>query len=118
MFRFAMNLTDAIDHGCFAGRYGIEEDTDFSRLRAEGLQRKHPGFVPHLNKEWTEADVEYNRLENELVFRWENQTPRSVGEAIALVREAFFYPPVRVWLGEEEFILADTRQDDLVARHS
>ena len=117
MFRFSMDITDAIEHGGFAPRYGIVEDRDFSQRRAEAFARRHPGFIPHSHAVWTAADVEYDCLENEMVFRWDSQTPRAVGEAVELVREAFFYPPLRVWLEEEEYNLAQCRLGDTVARY-
>lgn len=117
MFRFAMDLTDAIEHGGFACRYGIAEDREFSRRRIDAFRRKYPDFVPHRNGARTAADIEYDAFENEMVFRWDSESPRCISEAVELVREAFFFPPVRVWLDGEEFGIATCRLGEVVARY-
>ncbi len=42
-------------------------------------------------------------LSQEIFFRIDGNTPRNNKEALQIVRDIFFFSPLRVWLGEEEY---------------
>ena len=95
-------------------RNGVFQDSAFQEKFVEAIPQKLPvEFKDEEGTQYIYSEIIEDIISNEVFLRAHNHSPTSIKEALKIIREYFFHPPLRIIIGSKHHVIVGCWGSDI-----